>query len=63
MDMKTAVVLWKQISDQQQFIRQVSDTYKNDPDPQDEMVRKMFRDQGLDPDVEIEKLKASSDST
>jgi len=60
MDMKTAVVLWKQLNDHQQFIKQVSDTYKNDPDPQDELVRKIFREQGLDPDVEIEKLKTSN---
>tara|TARA_A200000159_G_C7324943_1_gene340502 strand:- start:856 stop:1293 length:438 start_codon:yes stop_codon:yes gene_type:complete len=60
MDMKTAVVLWKQLNDHELFIQQVSDTYKNEPNPQEELIRKMFRDQGLNPDAEIEKLKASN---
>ncbi|MEQ5807784.1 helix-turn-helix transcriptional regulator [Alteromonas sp. NFXS44] len=41
MDMRTAVVLWKQLNDHQQFIKQVSETYKNDSDPQGDLVKRI----------------------
>ncbi len=57
MDMRTAVVLWKQLDNHELFIKQVAETYKGDPDPQGELVRRMFREQGLDPDKELERLQ------
>ena len=61
MDMKTVVVLWKQLDNHELFVRQVRDTYKNDPDPQSDLTRRILASQGLDPDKEIERLQNNAD--
>ena len=55
-DIKTVKVLWELLVNHKLFVKQVSENYRNDPDPQSEMIRKLFEKQGLDPDVEIARL-------